>query len=168
MIFNCCYLHIVTNCAVAIIYCLPMQYCIQSCDMKSLLKGNDVTKWVTTNCSLCFVAIPMTPPDQTVNVTVGSALTLMVDIAGFNLPLTSITWIEDGQVLMNNTDNITITHGSFAAPPTTSTLVRDPIQSPMNNGTYEVTVMNQAGENMTTYTIIVNGKHLTNDCCNKW
>ena len=102
----------------------------------------------------------MTSPDQTVNVTVGSALTLMVDITGFNLPLTNITWMEDGQMLMNNTDNITITHGSFDAPPTTSTLVRDPIQSPMDNGTYEVTVMNQAGESMTTYTVIVNGRQL--------
>ena len=102
----------------------------------------------------------MTSPEQTVNVTVGSALTLMVDITEFNLPLTSITWMEDGQVLMNNTDNIIITHGSFAAPPTTSTLVRDPIQSPMDNGTYEITVVNPAGENMTTYTVTVNGKEL--------
>ena len=102
----------------------------------------------------------MTSPDQTVNVTVGSALTLTVDITGFNLPLTSITWMEDEQVLMNNTDNIIITHGSFAAPPTTSTLVRDPIQSVMDNGTYEVTVGNPAGESMTTFTVIVNGKQV--------
>ena len=104
----------------------------------------------------------MTSPDQTINVTVGSALTLMVNITGFNLPLTSITWIEDGQVLMNNTDYIVITHGSFEAPPTTSTLVRDPIQSPMDNGTYQVTVVNPAGRSMTTYTVIVNGKELAN------
>ena len=110
----------------------------------------------------------MTPPDQTVEVTVGSTLTLMVNITGFNLPLTSITWMEDGQVLMNNTENIVITHGSFAAPPTTSTLVRDPIQSVMDNGTYEITVVNPAGQNMTTYTVIVNGKQLTNECCNEW
>ena len=102
----------------------------------------------------------MTSPDQTVNVTVGGTLTLMVDITGFNLPLTSITWMEDGQVLMNNTDNIIITHGSFAAPPTTSTLVRDPIQSVMDNGTYEVTVMNPAGQSMTTFTVIVNGEQV--------
>ena len=102
----------------------------------------------------------MTPPDQTVNVTVGSALNLMVDITGFNLPLTSITWMEDGQVLMNNTDNIVITHGSFEAPPTTSTLVRDPIHSPIDNGTYEVTVVNPAGQSMTTFTVIVNGKQV--------
>ena len=108
--------------------------------------------------------MPMTSPDRTVNVTVGSALSLMVDITGFNLPLTSITWMEDGQLLMNNTDNIVITHGSFAAPPTTSTLVRDPIQSPMDNGTHQVTVVNPAGESMTTYTVIVNGKELANDC----
>jgi len=100
----------------------------------------------------------MTPPDQTVNVIVGSALTLMVDITEFNLPLTSITWMEDGQVLMNNTNSITITHGSFVTPPTTSTLVRDPIQSVMDNGTYEVTVVNPPGQNMTTYTVTVNGK----------
>ena len=100
----------------------------------------------------------MTSPEQTVNVTVGSALNLMVDISGFNLPLTTITWMEDGQVLMSNTDNIVITHGSFEAPPTTSTLVHDPIQSVMDNGTYEVTVVNPAGESMTTYTVIVNGK----------
>ena len=101
----------------------------------------------------------MTSPDQTVNVTVRSALTLMVDITGFNLPLTTITWMEDGQVLMNNTDNI-ITHGSFEAPPTTSTLVRDPIQSVMDNGTYEVTVVNPAGQSVTTYTVIVNGRQI--------
>ena len=100
----------------------------------------------------------MTPPDQTVNVTVGSNLTLMVDITGFNLPLTSITWMEDGRVLINNTDNILITHGTFEAPPTTSTLVQDPIQSVMDNGTYEVTVVNPAGQSVTAYTVIVNGK----------
>ena len=105
----------------------------------------------------------MTSPDRTVEVTVGGNLTLIVDITGFNLPLTSITWMEDGQVLMNNTDNIIITHSSFEAPPTTSTLVRDPIQSPMDNGTYQVTVMNPAGESMTTFTVIVNGKQLAND-----
>ena len=102
----------------------------------------------------------MTSPDQTVNVTVGSTLTLMVNITGFNLPLTNITWMEDGQELMNNTDNIVITHSSFAAPPTTSTLVRNPIQSPMDNGTYEVTVVNQAGQSMTTFTVIVNGERV--------
>ena len=110
----------------------------------------------------------MTSSDQTVNVTVGSALTLMVDITGFNLPLTTITWLEDGQVLMNNTDSIVITHGSFEAPPTTSTLVRDPIQSVMDNGTYEITVVNPAGQSMTAYTVTVNGKQLTNECYNKW
>ena len=99
----------------------------------------------------------MTSPDQTVEVIFGSALTLMVGITGFNLPLTSITWMEDGQVLMNNTDNVIITHGSFAAPPATSTLVRDPLQSPMDNGTYEVTVGNPAGQSMTAFTVIVNG-----------
>ena len=100
----------------------------------------------------------MTPPDQTVEVIFGNTLTLMVDITGFNLPLTSITWMEDGQVLMNNTDSIVITHSSFEAPNTTSTLVRDPIQSVMDNGTYEVTVVNPAGQSVTTYTVIVNGK----------
>ena len=103
----------------------------------------------------------MTPPDQTVEVIFGNTLTLMVDITGFNLPLTNITWMEDGQVLMNNTDNtIIITHGSFAAPPTTSTLVRDPILSIMDNSTYEVTVMNPAGQSMTTFTVIVNGEQV--------
>ena len=101
----------------------------------------------------------MTSPDQTVNVTVGSALTLTVDITGFNLPLTNITWMEDGQVLMNNTNNTVINHGSFAAPSTTSTLVRDPIQSVMDNGTYEVTVVNPAGQSMTTYNVMVNGEY---------
>ena len=102
----------------------------------------------------------MTSPDRTVEVTVESALSLMVNITEFNLPLTSITWMEDGQVLMNNTDNIVITHGSFAAPPTASTLVRDPIQSPIENGTYEVTVMNPAGQSTTTFTVIVNGRQI--------
>ena len=102
----------------------------------------------------------MTSPDQSVEVTVRGTLTLMVNITGFNSPLTNITWMEDGLVLMNNTDNIIITHGSFAAPPTTSTLVRDPIQSVMDNGTYEVTVVNPAGQSMTTFTVIVNGEEV--------
>ena len=102
----------------------------------------------------------MTSPDQTVDVIVGSTLTLMVNITGFNLPLTNITWMEDGQMLMNNTDNITITHGSFAAHPTASILVRNPILSPMDNGTYEVTVVNPAGESMTTFNVTVNGKQV--------
>ena len=84
----------------------------------------------------------------------------MVDITGFNLPLTNITWMEDGEVLMDTTDNIVITHGSFTTPPSTSTLVRDPIQSVMDNGTYEVTVVNPAGENTTTFTVTVNGKQV--------
>ena len=111
----------------------------------------------------------MTSPDQTVEVIFGSILTLMVHITGFNLPLTSITWMEDGRVLMDNTDNIVINHGSFAAPPTTSTLIRDPIQSVMDNGTYEVTVVNPAGDSMTTYTVIVNGErvHVVH-CYRKW
>jgi len=86
----------------------------------------------------------------------------MVDITGFNLPLTSITWMEDGQLQMNNTNNVIIHHSSFAAPPTTSTLVRDSIQSPMDNGTYEVIVANPAGEDMTMFTITVNGKQSFN------
>ena len=107
-----------------------------------------------------LLAIPMTSGDQTVEVIFGNNLTLMVDITGFNLPLTSVTWMEDGQVLMNNTDNIIIAHGNFTAPPSTSTLVRGPIQSVMDNGTYEVTVTNAAGMNTTTFTVIINGKQL--------
>ena len=86
----------------------------------------------------------------------------MVDITGFNLPLTSITWMEDGQVLMNNTNDIIITHGSFAAPPTTSTLVRGSIQSraPMDNNTYQVVVVNPAGQDTSTFTITVNGEQV--------
>ena len=115
---------------------------------------------------LSHVAIPVTSPDQiAVNITVGSALTLMVDITGFNLPLTSITWMEDGQVLMNDTNNIVITHGSFAAPPTTSTLVRGSIQSPMDNGTYQVLVENPAGNATSTFTITVNGEQVSFQLC---
>ena len=95
------------------------------------------------------------------DIVVGNALILMVEITGFNLPLTNITWMKDGVVLMNNTSNVIITHGSFAAPPTTSTLVHDPIQSPMDNGTYEVTVANPAGVNTTVFTITVNGEQVT-------
>ena len=103
----------------------------------------------------------MTSSGQTVQVTVGNALTLTVNITEFNRPLTEITWTEDGKMLINNTDNIIITHGSFAAPPTTSALVRDPIQSPMNGGTYELTVVNPAGASMTTFNVTVNGKQIS-------
>ena len=107
----------------------------------------------------------MTSPNQTVNITVGSPLILMVDITGFNLPLSSITWMEDGQVVMNNTNNIVITHGSFETPPTTSTLVRDSIESPMDNGTYEVMVVNPAGDATSTFTITVNGEQVSFQLC---
>ena len=73
--------------------------------------------------------------------------------------------MEDGQVVMNNTDNIIITHGSFETPPTTSTLVHGSIESPMDNGTYEVVVVNPAGQDSTLFTITVNCEQVSFQLC---
>ena len=71
---------------------------------------------------------PTLPEDLSVEVVTDTPLILIVNITGFNLPLTDITWFIDGVQATNGTGNISVNMNS---PPATSTFVLDPVQFPI-------------------------------------
>ena len=91
-------------------------------------------------------------------VQVGNELTLSVIITTFNLALTSITWMHNGNTIISGQDRINITNPSLSAPaPVTSTLVRISV-IPFDAGNYKVTATNPAGSGTLTVAVVVTGK----------
>ena len=91
-------------------------------------------------------------------VQVRNDLTLSVNITTFNLPLTYITWMHNGNTIISGQDRITITTPSLSAPaPVTSTLMRTSV-IPFDGGNYRVTATNQAGSNTIKIEVVVTGK----------
>ena len=115
---------------------------------------------MNTHKSLCCCNAvgPTLPEDQSVEVVTDTALILTVNITGFNLPLTDITWYIDGAQATNGTGNITITNVTMDSPPATSTFVLDPVQFPIERGLYSVVATNGAGNDMTTFNVTVTCK----------
>ena len=108
---------------------------------------------------------PTLPDDQSVEVVTDTALTLTVNITGFNLPLTDITWSIGGVQVNDSTGNITITNASTDRPPATSTFILDSVQLPIESGLYSVVATNDAGSDMTTFNVTVTCKCLSSPCC---
>ena len=119
---------------------------------------NHVMHSSMTVCILISLAAPVTPSDDALNRTVGETLEISVDITGFNLPFTSITWTLDGSELTNATDRVTILNSALDPPMATSTLVVDPVETLMDEGVYNITVENPAGMSTTSYTVSVFGR----------
>ena len=111
-----------------------------------------------TVCIFISLAAPVTPSDDALNRTVGETLEISVDITGFNLPITSITWTLDGSELTNATDRVTILNSGLDPLMATSTLVVDPVETLMDEGVYNITVENPAGMSTTSYTVSVFGR----------
>ena len=101
---------------------------------------------------------PTLPEDQSVEVVTDTALILTVNITGFNLPLSDITWYIDGVQATNGTGNITITNINMNSPPASSRFVLDPVQFPIVRGLYSVMATNDAGNDMTTFNVTVTCK----------
>lgn len=91
----------------------------------------------------------------------GGDLTLSVSISGFNLPLTSISWTQQGSILTGSEDRITITNSPMlpaTSGPVTSTFLLS-ATVPRDAGRYGVTARNDAGYAFLEFTLSVPGKY---------
>ena len=100
----------------------------------------------------------MLSPDQSVEVVVGEDLVLSTAITGFNLPINNIVWTRNGEMISSVADRITISISGTATPNGTTTLILSPVNTPSDGGTYIVTATNDAGSDMTVFTVNVTGE----------
>ena len=111
-------------------------------------------------CLVPIVAPSLTPEVMSVEVEVNSSLALMVQIDGFNLEVSTVTWTRNTVLLSSGLDGITITNTNLDAPPGISVLMLDGITTPaMHGGVYVATATNPAGSDMSTFTVTVTGKY---------
>ena len=78
----------------------------------------------------------------------GETLELMVTVES-NLVLTSITWTQDGAILVSG---VTIENSDLDPPNATSTLTRTDIDRSSDGGVYVMTATNRAGSATATFT----------------
>ena len=102
----------------------------------------------------------MLSPDQFVEVVVGEDLVLSTSITEFNLPITNIVWTRNGEIVTFG--NIVTT--DITPQNRTSTLTLSPVNAPSDGGTYIVTATNDAGSDMTVFTVNVTGKLMYIPC----
>ena len=99
----------------------------------------------------------LSPETMDVEVEVGSPLVLEVVIFGFNLPITEITWMQDSALLQDGMNDFTIMNDSLAMPNGTSTLTVVAVSPALHSGIYEVSVINPADSDSSTFTVTVSG-----------
>ena len=90
-------------------------------------------------------------------------ISLSVNISGFNLPLTSITWSRQGSSLNGTEDRVIITHTPsqpVTAGPVLSTLQLSTVL-PQDSSNYTVTATNDAGSDTVMFTLTVRGMNST-------
>lgn len=90
----------------------------------------------------------------------GENLILSVSISGFNVPLTSISWTQQGNTLTGSNNRVTITNNpmlSAISGPVSSTLMLSSV-IPTDSGTYSATATNGAGNGTVMFTVTVQGK----------
>ena len=93
-------------------------------------------------------------------VTAGRDLTLSASISGFNLPLTSISWRQQGSTLNGSEDRVTITNTPMlpaSSGSVTSTLTLS-ATVPQDSGNYSVSATNGAGSDTLEFTVSVTGE----------
>ena len=79
-------------------------------------------------------------------VVVGANLSLLVEITGFNQPLTAVTWSRGAVELTNATARVTIINSDLSIAPATSMITVSPVVNPAaDEGTYTVTAESPAG-----------------------
>ena len=104
----------------------------------------------------------MLSSDQFVEVVVGDDLVLNTTFTEFNLPITNVFWTRNGEMVSSATDRITIDITGTIALNETITLTVSPVNTPSDGGTYIVTVTNEAGSDMTVFTVNVTGELMYN------
>ena len=91
-------------------------------------------------------------------VVAGDDLTLTASISGFNLPLTSISWTQQGNTLTGSEERVTISNSTLTSNTATSTFLLSAVL-PQDAGTYSITATNPAGSsNVFEFTVTVTGK----------
>ena len=100
----------------------------------------------------------MLSPDQSVEVVVGDVLILSTTFTGFNLPITNIIWTQNGEMISSVADRITISITGTATPNGTTALTLSPVNTSSDGGTYIATATNDAGSDMTVFTVNVTGE----------
>ena len=110
---------------------------------------------------------PMLSLDQFAEVVVGDDLVLNTTFTEFNLPITNVSWTRNGEMVTSATDRITISISGTAididitgtiALNETITLTVSPVNASSDGGTYIVTATNEAGSDMTVFTVNVTGE----------
>lgn len=93
---------------------------------------------------------------------VGENLILSVNIPTFNHPLTVITWTQQGNMLSEADERVTISNTAVlpaTSGPVTSTLQLNSV-SLQDSGTFSFTAANAAGNNTLTFMVTITGKSL--------
>ncbi len=90
--------------------------------------------------------------------TIEGTLVLSVNITGFNLPLSEVTWERvGGDTLTDATPRVTIVTSNFNMDPASSTLTLEMVESLADQGQYRATATNPAGNSYTTFDVTVLG-----------
>ncbi len=90
--------------------------------------------------------------------TIEGTLVLSVNVTGFNLPLSEVTWERvGGDTLTDATPRVTIVTSDLTVDPTSSTLTLEMVESLVDQGQYRATATNPAGNSSTTFDVTVLG-----------
>ena len=85
---------------------------------------------------------------------------LSTRFTGFNLPLITIAWTRNGEMISSATDRVSIVTMGIGGPNGTSILTVSPVNTPSDGGIYIVTATNPAGSDMTVFTVNITGEYL--------
>ena len=88
----------------------------------------------------------------------GAEIRLLVSIERFNLPLTNITWMQNGSILVDNERNVTITNPPLYNPVPVMSMLQRSLLIPLDAGEYVVTATNLVGSGMLSINVTVTGE----------
>ena len=101
----------------------------------------------------------MIPEAISIEVEIGTQLTLAVNITSFNVGVTSVTWRQNGDIIIDQVGGFAITNMNLNTSPGYSILELDSVISPTKHGgIYQVTVTNPAGSATSSFNVSVSGK----------
>ena len=98
-------------------------------------------------------------PLRSTNVVVGAELNLSITIVRFNLPLTNITWMHNGNILVDKEKRVTITNPNLSDPAPVMAMLQRTSLIPLDSGEYVVTATNSVGSGMLNFSVTVIGEY---------
>ena len=82
----------------------------------------------------------------------------MSSIERFNLPLTNITWMHNGSILVDKQNRVTITNPDLSDPAPVMAMLQRSSLIPLDAGEYVVTATNLVGSGMLNFSVAVTGE----------